>query len=138
MFLTAVTKFEYNFERGSNSSIAFLQLYANSDSEEIVRSDLRLIVQHKFNECLPFLKIQCSLFFILLLVLLAKMVYFQTDIIVTGILFLLNLFFLGYEINQMVRSGLSEYFGSIWNYTDITGFVLLFVVNLGQFIPTLF
>lgn len=74
----------------------------------------------------------------LLLVLLLKMVYFQTDLIITGLLLGLNTLFFGYEINQMARSGISNYFSSMWNYTDITGFLFLYIVNIGQLIPSLF
>ena len=51
-----ISQFKYNFERGSNSSLQFLEAYSEHDSEDVVRSKLRLIVERKFEECLPILK----------------------------------------------------------------------------------
>ncbi|CDW79294.1 wd-40 repeat protein [Stylonychia lemnae] len=132
----ATTKFLYNFERGSKSSLEFLSRYANEDSEEVVRSKLRLIILYKYEECLKFLKLQTGIFFLLLSLYMLRSVFFRDSITLTTIVLLLNTVFVGYEINQMVRSGLKGYFDSIWNYTDITGFMLLYVGVLGPLILT--
>jgi hypothetical protein len=43
-----MTTFKYNFEPGSESSVKFLELYAEHESEDIIRSKLRLIIEKKF------------------------------------------------------------------------------------------
>eukprot|EP00347_Sterkiella_histriomuscorum_P006093 403354093 len=130
VFKYIVSKFDYNFERGSRSSIEFLQKYADQDSEEVIRSDIRLIVQNKFQECQGFLRAQAASFMILLVLVFVKQIFFPESVLIIAIMLVLNAFFVGYEFNQISRAGLGQYFSTIWNYIDIYGFVSLFVVNV--------
>jgi len=63
-----------------------------------------------------------------------KLIYFPESWFFLLLVFILNTLFLGYEINQLVRGGFADYFNSLWNYIDIIGFILLYIVNISYYI----
>jgi hypothetical protein len=50
-----MSHFKYNFLRGSLSSIEFLKAFSEEEDELVLRSKLRMIVNKKFDECMPIL-----------------------------------------------------------------------------------
>jgi len=77
--------------------------------------------------------LQAGLFFTMLFLVFLKLIYFPESWLFLILVFALNTLFLGYEINQLVRSGFADYFDSLWNYIDIIGFILLYVVNIAYY-----
>jgi len=62
--------------------------------------------------------------------LLLKVIAFSDSVPVVGLLIGFNSLFFAYEMNQLMREGISDYFSSIWNYTDFFSFLSLYFVAL--------
>lgn len=121
LFQYSVSKFKYNFTRGSKSSIEFLKAYADEEDELVLRSKLRHIVDKKFKESIPFLVTIALIFTSFLLLYFYQILTDDHSWYITIPLIVFNTFFFMLECRQLFTDGL-EYFTDFWNYVDISVF----------------
>ncbi|CDW81552.1 wd-40 repeat protein [Stylonychia lemnae] len=125
--------FEYDFERGSASSLNFLKKYSKETSEDVVRSNLRFIIAYKYEECLTFLRLQAAAFFLFLASFYIRQIFLYDSLFYTLYLLVFNSIFFGYELNQIFRSGIKNHFDNIWNFTDMIAYTLFYFSCIRNF-----
>lgn len=119
-----------------------MRAYAEEDDELVLRSSLRHIVDNKFKECMPFLLILASIFYVYLLLFFYAILICNAPWPVRTALIAFNTFFFLLECRQVVTEGWA-YLEDFWNFIDIVAFgtnyfLFIYTGEVNQYVQFLF
>ena len=128
------TKFKYNFTDGSRSSLEFLETVSKVSCPDILRTNIRLVIDMKWERYKPYFYAQALGYFVHILIVFLKATLWMDSIAINVILMITNSILLVYEILQMREDGWG-YFLDMWNTFDFLSIVLLYVSIIFSFTP---